>query len=65
MSSSLRKTAILETSHVVLKVLQCENWSLSSGDHCWFERSARQKRSVTRDDNTNSTNNNNNNKHVR
>ena len=47
--SSLEKTAILGTSHIIRKVLQCEAWSLSGGDHRWFKRSTRKKRSVTRD----------------
>jgi len=38
---SLQKTSILGTSHVIWKVLQCEAWSLSSGDHRWFKRSTR------------------------
>ena len=46
---ALQKTAILWTSHIIRKVLQCEAWSLSGGDQCWFKRSARKKRSVTRD----------------
>ena len=46
---SLQKTAILRTSHIIWKVLQCEAWSLSGGDHGWFKRSTRQKRPVTRD----------------
>ena len=40
---SLQKTAILGTSHIIRKVLQCEARSLSSGDHCWFKRSTRKK----------------------
>ena len=41
---SLQKTAILGTSHIsIRKVLQCEAWSLSGGDHCWFKRSTRHK----------------------
>jgi len=54
---SLQKTAILGTSHIIRKVLQCETWSLSGGNHCWFKRSTRKKRPVTRDDNTNNNNN--------
>jgi len=30
---SLQKTAVLGTSHTIRKVLQCEAWSLSGGDH--------------------------------
>ena len=40
---SLQKTAILGTSHIIRKVLQCEDWSLSVGDHRWFKRSTRKK----------------------
>ena len=40
---SLQKTAILGTSHIIRKVLQCEAWSLSGGDHRWFKRSTRKK----------------------
>ena len=40
---SLQKTAILGTSHIIRKVLQCEAWSLSGGDHCWFKRSTGKK----------------------
>ena len=54
---SLQKTAILGTSHIIRKVLQCEAWSLSSGDHRWFKRSTRKKRPVTRDDDKNNNNN--------
>ena len=35
---SLQKTAVLGTSHIIRKVLQCEAWSLSGWDHCWFKR---------------------------
>ena len=34
---SLQKTAILGTSHIIRKVLQCEASSLSGGDHRWFK----------------------------
>jgi len=46
---SLQKTAILGTSHIIRKVLQCEASSPSGGDHRWFKRSTRKKRPVTRD----------------
>ena len=55
---SLQKTAILGTSHIIRKVLQCEAWSLSGGDHRWFKRSTRKKRPVTRDDSTRSSSSN-------
>jgi hypothetical protein len=54
---SLQKTAVLGTSHIIRKVLQCEAGSVSCGDHRWFKRSAREKRHLTR----NNDNNNNNN----
>ena len=34
---------ILGTSHIIRKVLQCEAWSVSGGDHCWFKRSTGKK----------------------
>ena len=40
---SLQKMATLCTSHIIRKVLQCEAWSLSGGDHRWFKRSTRKK----------------------
>ena len=46
---SLQKTAILGTSHIIRKVLQCEACSLSGGDHRWFKRSTGKKRPVIRD----------------
>jgi hypothetical protein len=59
---SLQKTAVLGTSHIIRKVLQCETGNLSGGDRCWIERrSAREKRSVTKHNNNSSSNNNNNN----
>ena len=42
-TDSLQKTAILGTSHTIRKVLQCEAWSLSGGDHRWFKRSTGKK----------------------
>ena len=56
---SLQKTAILGISHIIRKVLQCEAWSLSGGDHRCFKRITRKKRPVTREDNNNNNNNNN------
>ena len=54
---------------VLREVLWCETRSLSDGDHCWFKRSTRKKRPVTReeddDDNNKSLNNNNNNKSLK
>jgi len=44
-----KKTAILWTSHIIRKVLLCEAWSLSGGDHRWFMRSTGKKMFVTRD----------------
>jgi len=46
---SLQKTAILGTSHIIRKVLQCEARSLSGGHHCWFKRITRKNRPVTRE----------------
>ena len=40
---SLQKTAILGTSHIIRKVLQCEAWSVSGGDHRWFKSSTEKK----------------------
>jgi hypothetical protein len=48
----LQKTAILGTSHIIQKVLQCETGNLSSGGHCFF-RITRKKRPVTREDDDN------------
>ena len=47
-TNSLQKTATLGTSHIIRKVLQCETGRLSGGDHCWFRRSTRERRLVTR-----------------
>jgi hypothetical protein len=33
-----RQTAVLDTSHIIRKVLQCETWSLSDGDHHYFRK---------------------------
>jgi len=44
-----QKTAILGTSHIIQKVLQCETSSQGGGHHRWFKRSTRKKRPVTRD----------------
>ena len=54
------KTAILGTSHIIRKVLQCEAWSVSGGDHRCFKRSTGKKRPVTRDIHIEYNNNNNN-----
>ena len=61
---SLQKTTILGTSHIIQKVLQCEAWSVSGGDHRWFKRSTRKKRPVTRDSISYNNNNNNNNNNI-
>jgi len=39
---SLQKTAVLGTSHIIWKVLQCEAGSLSGGDDRWFKRSTKE-----------------------
>jgi len=59
---SLQKTAILGTSHIIRKLLRCEAWSLSFGDHCWFKRSTGKKKPVTEISISYNNNNNNNNK---
>ena len=46
---SPQKTAIIGTSHIIRKVLQCEALSVSGGDHRWFKRITGKKRPVTRD----------------
>ena len=47
---SVKKTAILGTSHTIRKALQSETWSLSGGDHRWFfKESISEKMPVTRD----------------
>jgi hypothetical protein len=45
---SLRKAAVLGTSHVMGKVLQCEPCGLSGGDRCWVKRRTREKWPVTK-----------------
>ena len=57
----LQKTAVHEISHIIQNVLKSETGTMSTGDHCWFKRSTRKKRPVTRDKNKNKNNNNNNN----
>jgi NAD-dependent dihydropyrimidine dehydrogenase PreA subunit len=44
---SLQKTAILGTSHIIRKVLQCEAWNLSGENHCWFKRITRKNKTAT------------------
>jgi hypothetical protein len=56
---SLQKAAILGTSHIIRKVLQCETGGLSGGGHRWFKRGTGKKRPVTRDKNSYNNNNNN------
>ena len=58
---SLQKTAILGTSHTIQKVLQCEAWSVSGGDHCWFKWSNR-KKCLWQETSISYNNNNNNNR---
>jgi len=55
----LQQTTTLGTSYIIREVLQSETWSVSGGDHRWFERSTREKRFLIRD-NSSSNNNNNN-----
>jgi hypothetical protein len=40
---SPQKTAVLGTSHITRKVLQCETRSLSGGGHRWFKGSTRKE----------------------
>jgi len=61
---SLQKTAILGTSQIIRKVLQCEARSLSGGDHYWFKRSTRKKKPVTETSISYNNNNNNNNNNI-
>ena len=42
-TGSLQKTAILGTSHIIRKALQCEASSLSGGDNRGFRRSTNRK----------------------
>jgi hypothetical protein len=60
-TDSLRKTAVLGTSHIIQKVLQCETWSLSRGNHCCFKRSTRKKVCDKRQQQQQHNNNNDNN----
>jgi len=46
---SLQKAAILGTSHIIRKVLQCEAGSVSVGVHRWFKRTTVKKKPVTGD----------------
>lgn len=58
----LQKTALLETSHIIGKVLKSEPWSLNWGNHRWFKRRwAKKKKSVTRKNNKNNLIHNNTN----
>jgi hypothetical protein len=45
---SLQKAAVLGTSHVMRKVLQCEPCGLSGGDRCWVKRRTGEKWPVTK-----------------
>jgi hypothetical protein len=58
---SLQKAAVLGTSHVMRKVLQCEPCGLSGGDRCCVKRRTREKWPVTKRRHNNNNNNNNNN----
>ena len=51
-TDSLQKTAVLGTSRIIQKVLQSETGSLSGGNYSWLKRSTREKRTVTRDNNS-------------
>ena len=41
---SLHKSAVLGTSHIIGKVVQCETGSLSGGDHRWFKKKCQGER---------------------
>jgi hypothetical protein len=57
---SVQQTAVLGTSHIIRRVMQCEAGRLSGGDHRWFKsRSSRENRRVARDNNNNKYENNN------
>jgi hypothetical protein len=56
---SLQQTAILGTSHIIRKVLQCETESVSGGGHRWFKGSGGEKWPVARNNDDNDNNNNN------
>jgi hypothetical protein len=56
---SLQQTAILGTSHIIRKAMQCETGSVSGGGQRWFKRSTGKKRLVIRDNDNNNNNNNN------
>jgi hypothetical protein len=49
-TGSLHKTVTLGTPHIIRKELQSETRNLSGGDGRCFERSAREKRPVTREE---------------
>jgi len=59
---SLQKTAILETSHIIRKVLQCETGSLSGGGSPLVQEKYEEEKSCDRgnDENNNINNNNDN-----
>jgi hypothetical protein len=40
---SLQQTAVLGTSHIIRKVLQCETGSVSGGGHRWYKGITRKK----------------------
>jgi hypothetical protein len=46
---SLQKTAVLGTSHIIRKVLQCETFGLGGGDQRWLKRSTKKKKPAARD----------------
>jgi hypothetical protein len=45
---SLQNTAILGTSHIIRKVLQCEARRLRGGDHRWFKGKDREGKACDR-----------------
>jgi hypothetical protein len=73
---SLQKTAILVTSHIIRKVLQCEAWTLAVGitagsrevpgrKRLWHERSISYNNNDDGDDDDDDDNNNNNNNNTK
>jgi hypothetical protein len=45
-----KKTAVLGTSHIIRKLLQSENLSLSGGVHQWFKRRSTRGKEIDDDD---------------
>jgi hypothetical protein len=55
---SVQQTAVLGTSNIMCKVLQCKTGVLGGGDSCWFGgRGSRERKAVTGENNNNNNNN--------